>query len=458
MKRRHFIFDVSVVPPGTRNALVILSFLGTIVLLADGVAAARGEQPAAARPVFRDFMGINGHTVQFRPGLYQPVASLARDYHPIEWDLGKNSDFVTPFPLARNGVDWRGVYGSWRAQGWRIDVSLMFETIPRAQWKDLAADSRAYGERFARALGTSGQLGLVESAEIGNEPGKFTDGDYRTVFENMARGLRGGDPKLRIATCALTTGKSHDYAKSVSCIVGLEPLYDVLNVHSYALLSGWPTWQRSYPEDPRLKDYLADIHRLCDWRDTNAPGKEVWLTEFGYDASTKQPDPKSDFKQWMGVSDLQQAQWIVRSWLVFSSLPVRRAYLYYFNDEDQPQIHGSSGLTRNFHPKPAFYATAHLQKTLGDYRFSREILDRPGEIMVYEFNNKTDPRRRIWAVWSPTGNHRTTTLGIVLADATIDRAERMPLQAGEPASVVVPADPRQIPVGESPIYLFLREN
>jgi hypothetical protein len=41
----------------------------------------------------------------------------------------------------------------------------MIETLPRAQWKDLAADSRAYAERFARAFGPGSTNAFVESAE-----------------------------------------------------------------------------------------------------------------------------------------------------------------------------------------------------------------------------------------------------------------------------------------------------
>jgi serine/threonine-protein kinase ATR len=409
------------------------------------------------RPLFRDFMGINGHTVQFRPQLYQPVASLVRDYHPAEWDLGKDSDFAPPFPSARNGVDWRTVYGSWRKAGWRVDVSCMFETLPRTQWKNLAADSQAYAERLARSLGPSGTNALVESVEIGNEPGKFSDADYRTLFENMARGLKAGDPRVRVVTGAMTTGKSHDYAKSVECIAGLEKLYDVLNVHSYAQLEGWPTWRRSYPEDARLKDYLPDITRLCKWRDEHAPGKDVWLTEFGYDASTRAPDPKTEFKQWVGVTDEKQAQWTVRSWLVFATLPIQRAYLYFFNDNDAPQIHGSSGLTRNFQPKPAFYAAAHLQRTLGDYRFSQVLIDRPGEVELYEFNHATDIKRKIWVAWSPTGSGRTANFDLPAFDGVIEKAERMPLLAGEKVLIEIPPTTRQIAIGESPVFLFLKK-
>src|SRR5687768_16947829 len=98
----------------------MLKWLFVVFLLA--------SNSARAASAFRDFMGVNGHTIQFKPELYRPVCSLVRDYHPVEWDLGKDSDFVTEFPFARNRVHWESVYGSWKKAGWRIDVCLMFES------------------------------------------------------------------------------------------------------------------------------------------------------------------------------------------------------------------------------------------------------------------------------------------------------------------------------------------
>ena len=111
---------------------------------------------------------------------------------------------------------------------------------------------------FAKAFGPSSSSKLVASAEIGNEPGHYDDDTYRAFFRNMAEGLREGDPKLKIGTCALTTGKSEQYAKSVDCVQGLEGLYDFLNIHTYAEVEGYPTWRRSYPEDPKI-DYLRRV-------------------------------------------------------------------------------------------------------------------------------------------------------------------------------------------------------
>jgi hypothetical protein len=413
----------------------------------------------AERPLMRDFIGINGHTVQFKPDLYRPVSRLARDYHPVEWDLCQSTSKLPPFPLARNGVDWSEVYGSWRAKGWDIDACLMIETVKQQDWKNLELDARAYGETFAREFGPSGNRRLVESVEIGNEPGKWEDADYSRIFKAMAEGIRAGDPKLRILTCNVTTGKSGEYEKSVSCVEKFPGLFDVLNVHTYAQIENWPTWRRSFPEDPKLPHYLRDVSDLCHWRDANAAGKPVWVTEFGYDSSTKPADASGDFSKWVGVTDTQQAQWLVRSLLVFSSMPVERAYIYFFNDEDEPRLHASSGVTRHFKPKPSFYALEHLQRLLGEYRFERSVTSQAATLRVQEYRNNSN--KIVWVAWSPTGEGRSFTTVLDGTPGKFLGAQHMPLHATE-----LPANPgaRQIAPGrvevsvdESPAYLLFEQ-
>jgi hypothetical protein len=231
----------------------VLTFYIRGWLLAYALSGAIPFPAAAAQPpLFRDFMGLNGHTVQFRPQLYKPVATLARDYHPAEWDLGTNSNFIPPFPFARNRVDWQQVYGSWRSAGWRTDACVMFE-----------------------------------------------------------------------------------------------------------------------------------------------------------------------------------------------------------NDEDLPQVHGSSGLTRHFQPKPAFHAAAHLQRTLADYRFDQVLINRPGEAFLYEFCHGKDPKRRVWVAWSPTGSNRTSALDLPDPGGIIAHAEPMPLREGHALSLPVEPGVRHVPISESPLYLFV---
>jgi hypothetical protein len=422
---------------------VVLLMVGTFRVEAD-----------PARPLMRNFIGINGHTVQFKPKLYQPVCQLVRDYHPVEWDLGESTSVAPPFPLAKNGVDWSKVYGSWRATGWDIDVCLMFET--ERDWDHLEPDARAYAREFAREFGPSGQRRLVDSVEIGNEPGKWSDADYIRIFKAMAEGIRAGDPKLKIVTCNVTTGKPGDYEKSVSCVEKFPGLYDVLNIHTYAQIENWPTWRRSFPEDPKLPHYLQDVSNLCRWRDANAPGKAVWVTEFGYDSSTKPTEATGDFSKWVGVTDTQQAQWLVRSLLVFSTMPVERAYIYFFNDEDQPRLHSSSGITRHFKPKLSYYALGHLQRVLGDYRFERIVTNQPATLRIQEYRD--DSNRIIWVAWSPTGEGKSFAAILDDTPGRLLEAQRMPLDAtelpGNPPAREIARGHVEVHVDESPVYLI----
>lgn len=429
------------------------------VLAVRPIPAATDETRAKAKPLFHDFMGLNVHTVLFKPDLYRPVTRLVRDYHPFQWDVGKETDQVPRFPMARNGVDWEALYGGWKRSGYVVNVCLMFDDTPPKAWKDLARDAESYGFEFARAFGPSGSRKLVESIEIGNEPGGYDDGSYRTLLQGAARGIRRGDPRMLISTCATFARSSGAYHKNLEVLKGLRDLYDVIGVHSYPDVEGYPTWRRSFPEDPRL-DFLPRIREVLAWRDIHAPGKPVWLTEFGWDATTKPQATEGTFQKWVGVSDEQQAQYLVRAFLTLVELDLDRAYIFFFNDDDKAEVHGASGLTRGFRPKPAFHAVAHLLATLGDYRLGRVVREKPGEAVVAEFRHGIDPDRSIWVAWAPTGEGRNATARLRIPAGKIERAERMPLKGG-PAETVRWARREggdvELEIGESPAYLWLRK-
>jgi hypothetical protein len=436
------------------NTRLLLSILLTSTSLASA------QEPAAKpKPLFHDFMGLNVHTVQFKPELYRPITRLVRDYHGFNWDVGDETDYYPRFPMARNGVNWETLYGDWKKAGYDIDVCLMFDTNQPNTWRDLGRDAWGYGFQFARCFGPSGKLKVADAIEIGNEPGKYDDATYRKLFENAAKGIRQGDPKLLISTCATFARPSGPYHKDVATVKGLEALYDVINVHSYPELEGYPTWRRSFPEDSRL-EFLPRIREVITWRDKNAPGKQVWLTEFGWDATTQPQATEGDFKRWVGVTDNQQAQYLVRAFLILSELDLDRAYIYWFNDEDKAMVHASSGLTRHYRPKPAYHAVAHLFATLGAYRFERAVKHSAGDLYINEYRSGEKPSLHIWAIWSPTGEGRELKAQISAPAGTIKRAERMPLVSG-PAEAVrwtsVADGKMEIPVGESPVFLWFEQ-
>jgi len=422
------------------------------------LSAPAADAPPAqkSRPTMREFMGLNVHTVNFKPALYAPVCRNLRDYHPIEWDTGAaDTSRATTFPMAANKVDWGKMYGSWNKGGFVIDACLMFDGIAPAKWKDMAADSQAYGKAFAQFFGPSAKTPLVTSIEVGNEPAKYSEAQYRTIFEGMAKGVRAGDPKMKIATCAVMTGKPDQWSKPMSAIAGLEELYDVLNVHSYAFKEKWPTWRRSHPEDSTI-NYLKEVQSVIDWRNQHAPGKQIWLTEFGYDSSTKVPE--GEWKKWVGVTDEQQAQYTVRSFLSLSAMDIDRAYLYFFNDKDEAKLHAASGITRDFKPKPSFHAMAHLYKSLGDYRFARAVIKKDGEVYCFEYESPANAKEKIYVAWSPTNGQKPSARTLPIDATHIKAIEQTPLAAGEatPVKWKAAADGVEVEVGESPVFIMWR--
>ncbi len=417
--------------------------------------ATAGSADALPRPILRDFMGICGHTIQFRPELYSKICRLARDYHGFDWDVGEQTDYKLDFPFARNRVNWKEVYGSWKRGGFETNVSVMFKSTKPDSWVDLPRDARRYGEKFARFFGPTHGNGLVSAVEVGNEPGNYNDEAYRRLFENVARGLRKGDPAITILPCNMSTDQSDDYKKNLGCIQGLEDLYDALNIHVYAFAEVWPVWRRVHPEDPSIT-FLREVRDLLAWRDEHAPGKPVWITEFGWDACTKEPPADGEWAKFKDVSDEDQARYLVRAFMIFARMGVDRAYIFFFNDSDEGTLFACSGITRNYEPKPSFHALAYLYRTLGDYRFVRAVKEDFEDAYVYEFQRGDDPRDLVWVAWAPTAK-RDKTMRIPRPDGKVVRAERIPLDDG-PASPVRASksgDSLKLKLGGMPVLLWL---
>ena len=444
--------------------------IATFLLI--GLAWHSGFGKEYPKPLIKDFVGLNGH-YHFKPELYRQICRLVRNYHNINWDIKRPGDPIT-FPKCPNKVDWdKHVYGKWNKYGFEVDLCAQFGQFGESNkdykqlWRGQEDWIYKYGYEMAAYFGPSGKRKLITSIEIGNEPGDdFDDTLYQKLFIHMARGIRKADPKVTIVTAAAQSGAADKYAKSLEKTFSspeIKSLYDVINVHVYATKpkkKGQSPWDRSYPEDPNI-EYLKIVDAAIAFRDRQAPGKAVWITEFGYDSCTQEAMSKREGwakkLNWTGVSDKQQAQYILRSIFCFAERDVARAYIYFYNDNDKASVHAASGLTRNFKPKPSFWAIKHLQETLGDYRFNRVVCKRENDLYVYEFKHGGPDNRVIWVAWSPTGNNRQRETTLSGVPGRLLSIEGMPLRDGPAAEVKhrrVNADKIQLTVTESPVYLL----
>lgn len=437
----------------------------------------------AEKPLMKDFMGINGH-FHFKGDTYAPTCSLVRNYHNLDWDVRKPGDAMT-FPVCVNKVNWKtNVYGKWKTHGFETALCAMFGSFGesnkgyRQLWQGKEKWCFDYGRAMAGYFGPSGKEKLITSIEIGNEPGNdFDDTLYQSIFRSMARGIRAGDPKVKIVTCTAHARGADKYSKDLRETFqdpGMVELFDVINIHSYAQIDrdkGKNPWTRTYPEGEDTP-YLTVIEEAVQWRNKHALGKEIWLTEFGYDACT--PDMLARrtgwFKKldWRGVTDEQQAQYLVRSFLIFSAMDIDRAYLYFYDDKNQPHVHGAAGLTRNGTPKMSFHAVQQLYATLGDYRFNRAV-EKTKALYLYEFKRDKDLNDLIWTAWSPTGNRtdgdpnyrgRASLVTLKNLPGKVQKVFAMQRAREPPPTVTWKAlgpSSLELTVSESPVYLFFKK-
>lgn len=209
-------------------------------------------------------------------------------------------------------------------------------------------------------------------------------------------------------------------------------IFDVINFHHYSFKASngmtecytgpninIGTWIS--PEEDNLKGLLAEIVAL---RDAQFPGKELWLSEFGYDTNQSNngngngPDFLSigDENNPLSAEELQ-AQWTVRSFLEIAAAGFDRAMVHDLQDGSSNPIaawDNNTGLvTEGGVAKQAWYYVSTMRNVLAGTRFEEEV---PPEncsgtefncetkcARVYKFENGQGcPDGITWAVWSPT--------------------------------------------------------
>jgi serine/threonine-protein kinase ATR len=68
--------------------------------------------------------------------------------------------------------------------------------------------------------------------------------------------------------CASDAVAPDQYSKPAPVFQGVEELYDALNVHTYSMIEGYPTWRRVWPEHEGIA--------MFEYVNPEKPGQPVW--------------------------------------------------------------------------------------------------------------------------------------------------------------------------------------
>lgn len=349
------------------------------------------------------------------PFRYNQLATKARNYHEMLWDIEKPGQQADYAKMASGGgtaandwLNWDREYSHWQQAGFEVSASVMFHhrNLPQPEWGNVYDDAFQYAHDFAAHFG---QKGLVQLVEAGNEPWDYPTGFYPVFLEGFAQGAKQGSDKIKVIPAALQAGfpmyDGHAYNNYIGDNITATalPLLDGLNVHLYShTFNSEGVRIGIHPESRRSG--MHGIRNMIRYRDANLPGKPVHVTEFGYDSKGATEDcPHSEC-----VSEMQQAAWGVRAALMLLRYGAEDVFWYFFaNEYTAPALHARSGLTGSvntgFKPKLAYYAFTNLMKLLGEY-YLQDILYENEEAMVYRFRNKNSGAQKVIA-WRPVGGN-----------------------------------------------------
>jgi hypothetical protein len=186
---------------------------------------------------------------------------------------------------------------------------------------------------------------------------------------------------------------------------------DVINVHYYSFgpdAAGTPNPRPALsPEDDHVTEVMT---RLRAYRDAHLPGKELWLSEFGYDT-----DPQSILHApALGAesADIVQGQWLVRYYLSVLAAGFDRAFLYVSHDgcsgadASCPTQFDTAGLTvgqGQADLKPAYYFIATFRSRLAQLAWDGEAASGNPNVTIHKFK---DPQsgKGAYVVWAPTSS------------------------------------------------------
>src|SRR5690606_28734478 len=135
------------------------------------------------------------------------------------------------------------------------------------------------------------------------------------------------------------------------------------------------------------------------------PGKEIWLSEFGYDTNPNSPQGVKV----IGQNDEYevQAQWLIRSDLEMAAAGIDRAHIYFFADLNAPTPNkfNSSGLVNEkwygYQPKTSWHYIYAMKKAMTGYRFAQEETSVNPDVNVYRFDNDSTSTS-IYVAWCKT--------------------------------------------------------
>lgn len=398
--------------------------------------------------------------------IYNTYPEGDRDMDNIPLFMGANREKPESYiDMAKLGFQFAARYGSNK----NIDSSLV-TVNSKARWKSEGVNTVKIG------------LDVIKYIECNNEPDKwwkgkraqflpsefaaslsaFYDGHKGTMGKGV--GVKNADSSIKVAMggiarpdvnfvkgmvewCKENRGYNADGSVNLC--------FDIINYHMYSndntnWFSKFTSKKRGMAPELNNMGKIADS--FVDLAKTLGPKVEVWSTELGYDLrpqSVQRAIP-------IGTKSvlLTQADWIIRSSLLYARHGIDRIFFYQLFDDDAPGTNsgtpfGNSGLVNRESRRPAADYIVQLNKLMGEYRYSHTINKDPF-VDVYRLADK-----EMYALVVPDEIGRTEDYELDLkgAKSAVIYSLRPGKDQVDQKQVKTPGGKLKINVTETPVFV-----
>ncbi len=309
-------------------------------------------------------------------------------------------------------------------------------------------------------------LGLLNALENSNEPNKSWSGkaNYFTPYELAAMcsadydghegtipnaGVKTADPNFMLAMGGLVATESmmtyltemkawFDYNRSDGKFA-----VDIINVHC-----GPDTCN---PEDSGFRKKIAELRR---WIDENAPGTELWISEFEVNMSDCEIEDVDNHDN--ENYQLKYAQRVARTYLAGIAEGADRITKFQLRDEASGVYYDSGLVTAkgSWKKKKAWYYVSCMSTVLENADFIGESIE--NGVCIYKFKDRITGDI-IKCLWSPTSNDTVIENFALSAEGCSNAYLTVPSEyaEGTTSEIIVSQRNITVDVSETPVFVTL---
>ncbi len=351
-----------------------------------------------------------------------PSNQQSWDNNPVRY--GKNySDPLSYIEMAKVAFQYAARYGN----NPDLDTALVsVYSVPK--WPADPVNVRKTGMNLVKYIECDnerdkwwkGRNGYLTGREYAANLSAFYDGHKNTM--GPGAGVKNADSNLQVVMTG-TASVNTDYIKGMidwckefrgyKSDGTIDLCWDIINFNFYCNDQGTSqsgsSTRGAAPEVSNITQVVQNFLQVSHQYANDIP---VWITESGYDVN--QGSPLKAIPIGNKTALQTQADWILRSSLVYSREGLKKAFFYQVYDANANAGYkfSSSGLiNKDTTRKPAADFLFQTNKLFGDYTFSQTINNSPIADM-YTRQNDT-----MYAVWMPTENDSTANYTLSLPNA-----------------------------------------